>query len=233
MARKRANTPPYVPRKGLREVLDHIQLRQAGEVLTREELHKRGLSAHLTYPALAALRFIGLLDDSDRLTGKHAAFNREKPDLKTQEALVREAYADFFEQVPLPMDDLDALKNRFQAVYELSDRVINSAFPLFQYLAQEAGIALTSDGAPAPIMDEPRQAVHRRPEEEISDDEISAAALSHLRADEPLRVRHTGYQVVINLQVNKFTSEKDLIKMIRTANRAIHLLKKAGITSSS
>ncbi len=80
MAKKRAATPPYVPRKGLRTVLDHLQSRKAGEVLTREELHKRGLSAHLTYPALAALRFIGLLDEKDRLTGKHQAFDREKPD---------------------------------------------------------------------------------------------------------------------------------------------------------
>ena len=56
--------------------------------------------------------------------------------------------------------------------------------------------------------------------------------IQRLGADEPLRIRHTGYQIVINLQVTKYTSEKDLIKMVRTANRAIHLLKKAGVQSS-
>jgi hypothetical protein len=231
MARKRANTPPYVPRKGLRAVLDNIQPKKAGDLLTREDLHKRGLSSHLTYPALAALRFIGLLDDKDRLTGRHVAFNRENPDLKTQEGLVREAYGDFFEQVDLPLPNLEELKDRFQAVYELSDRVINSAFPLFQFLAQEAGIQLTSNGAPAPILDEPRQPVHRRSDDITEDDIVSPDALARLNSEEPLRIRHTGYQIVINLQVTKFTTEKDLIKMVRTANRAIHLLKKAGVTS--
>jgi len=44
----------------------------------------------------------------------------------------------------------------------------------------------------------------------------------------PLRVKHTGYQIVLNLQVTKYTSEKDIQRMIRTANRAIHLMRKAG-----
>lgn len=236
MPRKRAATPPYVPRKGFRTVLDHIQSRQPGEVLTRDELHKRGLSAHLTYPAMAALRFIGLLDDEDHLTGQHAAFSREKPDLVTQERLIREAYADFFGKVALPMASLEELKDRFQEVYELSDRVINSAFPLFQFLAQEAGIQLAEEGSGAPILDEPRQAVHRRERQDMTDEELAAlvtpAALERAGSEEPIRIKHTGYQIVINLQVTKYTSEKDLIKMVRTANRAIHLLKKAGVTSS-
>jgi len=74
MARKRANTPPYVPRKGLRGVLDQLQIHATGDTITRDELHKRGVSAHLIYPAMAALRFLGLLDPSDTLTGRHKAF---------------------------------------------------------------------------------------------------------------------------------------------------------------
>jgi hypothetical protein len=229
MAKKRADTPPYVPRKGLRTVLDHVQSRQAGEVVTREELHKRGLSAHLTYPALAALRFIGLLDEKDHLTGKHGAFNRETPDRAAQEALVREAYSDFFEAVPLPAADLEALKGKFQKVYELSDRVINSAFPLFQSLAQDAGILLVEGGAQAPIADEQRHVVHPSAHPLELGGDMGAVALDKLPAgEEPLRIKHTGYQIVINLQVTKHTTEKDVIKMVRTANRAIHLLKKAG-----
>jgi len=231
MAKKRADTPPYVPRKGLRTVLDHIQSRRAGEVLTREELHKRGLSAHLTYPALAALRFIGLLDDADRLTGKHAAFSREAPDRQAQAALVREAYDEFFEAVPIPAGDLDALKERFQQVYELSDRVINSAFPLFQSLAQDAGIALVAGDAPAPIADEPRHVVHPAAHALDMAGELTANSLEkHTPGEEAIRIRHTGYQIVINVQVTKHTTEKDIIKMVRTANRAIHLLKKSGDT---
>ena len=231
MAKKRADTPPYVPRKGLRSVLDHIQSRAAGDLLTREELHKRGLSAHLTYPALAALRFIGLLDDKDRLTGKHLAFNRDAADIPTQANLIREAYGDFFEAASLPADDVEVLKDQFQKVYELSDRVINSAFPLFQYLAQEAGISLVRGGTGAPIADEPRHVVHPAAHlQDLEGDLLTISAERLAQGEEPLRIRHTGYQIVINLQVTKHTTEKDIIKMVRTANRAVHLIRKAGDT---
>lgn len=230
MAKKPVETPPYVPRKGLRSTLDFLESRKAGETITREDLHKRGLSSHLTYPALAALRFLGLMDEQGRLTGQHTAFSREKPDLAVQETLVKEAYRDFFGSVPLPAQDLDTLKVRFQEVYELSDRVINSAFPLFQYITQEAGIPLLSEGQTVPIADEPRHVVHPSINIEGLEGPALAAAMEQASKDEPLRVKHTGYQIVINLQVTKHTTEKDIIKMVRTANRAVHLIKKAGDT---
>ncbi len=224
MTRKPANTPPYVPRKGLRAVLDHAQAHKAGETLSRDELHKRGLSSHWTYPALAALRFLGILDDDDRLTGKHLAFNPEKPDLDIQKKLILKAYSDFFDNVKLPLANLDALKNKFRDVYDLSERVTNSAFPIFQSLAEESGIELIQQGTQAGgKVDGDRKSNGSQPQ---AGDTPDADAL--LSGDIPLRVRHTGYQVVINLQVTKFTTEKDLIKMIRTANRAVHLMKKAG-----
>lgn len=228
MAKKRTDTPPYVPRKGLRTVLDFVQSRSAGELLTREELHKRGLSAHLTYPALAALRFIGLLDDKDRLTGKHGVYNRDNPDISAQVDLIRGAYSDFFDSASLPAEGLEALKVQFQEVYELSDRVINSAFPLFQYLAQEAGIALVKNGVAVPIADEPRHVVHPLAHTQDPQGDFTTTSVEKLAGEEPLRIRHTGYQIVINLQVTKHTTEKDIIKMVRTANRAVHLIRKAG-----
>ncbi len=233
MVKKRAHTPPYVPRKGLRTVLDILQTHRAGDVLTRDELHKRGVSAHLIYPAMAALRFIGLLDDDDRLTGAHAAFGRENPDRPAQETAIRAAYGEFFDQVPLPVASVEALKDRFQAIYGLSDRVINSAFPLFQYLGQEAGIALTPQGARAPIAEEggaPPPPPAPGPEgSRLSDQELLRMASNEgLGTEQGIRIRHTGYQIVLNLQVTKYTSEKDIIRMIKTAKRAVHLMKKAG-----
>lgn len=230
MAKKRTETPPYVPRRGLRSVLDYIQSRSAGEILTREDLHKRGLSAHLTYPALAALRFIGLLDDKDLLTGKHGAYNRDSPDIPVQADLIRRAYSDFFDAASLPADGLEPLKAQFQEVYELSDRVINSAFPLFQYLAQEAGIPLVKEGAAAPIEEEPRRVMHPAAHIPETEADLLTASVERLAGEEPLRIRHTGYQIVINLQVTKHSTEKDIIKMVRTANRAVHLIRKAGDT---
>jgi len=235
MSRKRATTPPYVPRKGLRAVLDQLQLHREGDALTRDELHKRGVSAHLIYPAMAALRFLGLLDDQDHLTGRHTAFSRETPDRPAQEAAIRDGYGDFFSAVTLPVESVEILRQRFQEVYELSDRVVNSAFPLFQYLGQEAGIGLTLQGNRAPIAEEdegpapPRHAP--APAEELSDTDrelLRMASSEGTGAEQGLRIRHTGYQIVLNIQVTKFTTEKDLIKMIKTSKRAIHLLKKAG-----
>lgn len=232
MARKHANTPPYVPRAGFRSVLDYVQSSKPGDAVSRDQLHKRGISAHLIYPAIAALRYLNLIDDEDRLTGRHTAFDRESPDRPAQEAIVREAYSEFFRAAKLPAPDAVELKRQFQSIFDLSDRVVNSAFPLFQYLAQEAGIALTSEGVHAAILEEPRRAVHESRASEGEELPLTAEDLA--RAGEPgahtLRVKHTGYQIVLNVQVTKYTTEKDILKMIRTANRAIHLARKAGDT---
>jgi hypothetical protein len=226
MAKKSLATPPYVPRKGLRAVLDQVQSQPAGTAVAREDLHKRGLSSHWTYPALAALRFLKILDEDDRLTGRHIAFNRENPDRPAQQALLREAYSDFFDEVRLPLADDEELRAKFQEVYKLSERVANSACPVFEMLASEAGLKLTAaTSLPAkeaqlePQAGEGAGDAQAAPETEL---------VRRLGPDEPVRIRHTGYQIVINLNVNKYTTEKDLIRMVRTANRAIHLLKKSG-----
>ncbi|MCI4397344.1 MAG: DUF5343 domain-containing protein [Acidobacteria bacterium] len=236
MARQHTDTPPYVPRKGLRAVLDSLQAHNEGQVITRDELHKRGVSAHLIYPAMAALRFLGILDPKDRLTKRFQAFNRDKPDLASQQAIVREAYSAFFSKVQLPQPTLELVRDNFQKVYELSDRVVNSAFPLFQYLVQEAGIALTTQGANAPIADElpsaplPDGNEHGKDESGAELLRAAAAAGEEIGSDAGIRIRHTGYQIVLNIQVTKYTSDKDIIKMIKTARRAVHLLRKAGDT---
>ncbi len=226
MTRKAVGTPPYVPRKGLRAILDHAQVHATGEVLSKDELHKRGLSSHWTYPALAALRFLGILDEEDRLTGKHVAFNREKPDREAQQKILREAYQDFFAAVDLPVRTQDELRLRFQEVYDLSDRVTSSAFPVFQTLLEESGLTLVAPRertVAAPAGDAPGG-------EAAEDEEDADTVLSRrfLPGEEELRVRHAGYQIVLNLQVTKYTTEKDIMRMIRTANRAIHLMKKSG-----
>ena len=176
------------------------------------------------------MRFIGLLDDKDQLTGKHAAYSRDAPDIPVQAGLIRGAYSDFFDAASLPAEGLEPLKGQFQEVYELSDRVINSAFPLFQYLAQEAGITLVKNGAAVPIADEPRRVMHPLAHTLDPQGDFTTTSVEKLPGEEPLRIRHTGYQIVINLQVTKHTTEKDIIKMVRTANRAVHLIRKAGDT---
>jgi hypothetical protein len=232
MARKATNTPPYVPRKGLRAILDHVQNHAPGTVLSKEELHKRGLSSHWTYPALAALRFLGILDEGDRLTGKHLAFNQERPDRPAQRAILQEAYAAFFEAASLPMASLEEVRKTFQEVYDLSERVSVSAFPIFLTLVEEAGVELvrgkdrppSAPPAEAPREEERTAELSSAPPREDEESLLKRATLG----EDAVRIRHTGYQIVLNLQITKYTTEKDIIKMIRTANRAIHLMKKAG-----
>ncbi len=225
MARKRMLTPPYVPRNGFRSVLDLIQSHRAGEVVARSELHKRGLSSHLSYPALAALHFLGLVDDEGRLTGEHKCFSRENPDREAKEAVVRRAYAKFFDQAALPARNVTELKQEFQRVYELSSRLINSAFPLFHYLAEDAGIALTAVSG-APSSKAASQGDVPVPAGEETPDEASGQVAGS--SSVPARATLGGCQIVLNLQVGKYTTEKDIIKMVKTANRALHLLKKSG-----
>ena len=232
MSRKHTDTPPYAPRAGFRSVLDHLQSSKKGDLVSREQLHKRGISNHIIYPAMAALRYLDLIDDEARLTGRHGAFDRDNPDRPAQEKIVREAYADFFRKAKLPAPDAVDLKRQFQTLYDLSDRVVNSAFPLFQFLAQEAGIALTAEGVHAPILEEARHLVHETRDSDGESLPLTPEEMAHATEGvaHTLRVKHTGYQVVLNIQVNKYTTEKDILKMIRTANRAVHLAKKAGDT---
>jgi len=220
MARKRANTPPYVPRNGFRAVLDQIQAHGRGDVVTREDLHKRGLSSHLTYPALAALHFLGLLDGKGALTGEHGVFHRDRSDPDGIRRIVERSYAKFFEEASLPAPDYGAVKGAFQDVYELSDRLIHSSFPLFQYLAEEGGIELVSgSSAKAGRGEEPGEGVADTVSLPVSRDPAPASG----NGDGGV----PGAQIVLNIQVTKYTKEKDIIRMVKTAHKALHLLKKS------
>ena len=218
MARKHTDTPPYVPKKGLIEILEQIQMHKQGDLIEGDELHKRGVSRHLIYPALAALRFLGLIDQEDRLVGNHHIFNRQTPDRDAQKKIVREAYGDFFESVKIPMDSEAEARSKFEQVYGLSERLMNSSFPLFQYLAEGAGMTLYDKGGEAaPESDQaPDHRDHLKSEAESGDEETIGKA------------RHSGVQIAVTIQVNKYTNEKDIIRMVKTAKRAVHLLKKSG-----
>lgn len=230
MARKHTDTPPYVPKKGLVEVMEQIQGHKEGDLIERDELHKRGVSAHLIYPAMAALRFLGLLDQSDHLIGKHRIFGRENPDRDAQKAVIESAYCDFFENSTLPFENYDALKNHFQEVYGLSERLMNSSFPLFEYLATDAGIALCKSN-PSERDDSQGSGGVRKGEAEEHHNSLTISKGDSGAADEDTiaKSKHGGgVQVLVTIQVTKYTNEKDIMRMVKTAKRAVHLLKKSG-----
>lgn len=224
MTKKHTETPPYVPKKGLIEVLEVIALHKKGDVITRDELHKRGVSSHLIYPAMAALKFLGLLDESGMLTGGHEAFSKVSPDVNKQREIIERSYSDFFENVKLPLSSEEEAEKKFQEVYGVSERLMKSSFPLFYYLAKEAGIEIIKV----------REKFYENKEQEKATLQIENDSVEKEKTTEGLDIKveetnvrsKTAIQFVVSIQVNKFTTEKDIVKMIKTAKKAIHLLKK-------
>ncbi|MCX7830990.1 MAG: DUF5343 domain-containing protein [Acidobacteria bacterium] len=231
MARKRSTeTPPYVPKKGLTEVLEAVQAHKKGDVITKEELHKRGVSSHLIYPAMGALRFLGLIDENGTLLGGHEAFGRENSDKDLQKQIIMNSYKDFFEEAKIPFTSEEEIKEKFQEVYNLSEKLTGSCYPLFKHLAEEAGIDLIIKADFS--KNEKEEETGSIPEVEIKEEKLSSeTAGEDKQAFEEEVVgkhRHLGVQVVVTIQVNKYTTEKDIIKMVKTAKKAIHLIRKSG-----
>ncbi len=231
MAKKRSTeTPPYVPKKALLDVLEAISGHKKGDVITKEELHKRGISSHLIQPAISALRFLGLLDESGILLGGHEAFGRENPDKKMQKQIIQNSYRSFFDEVDLPLNSEEELKDKFQEVYGISEKLMGSCFPLFLYLAEESGLTVLK-------VDNSEKNEGEGEQKNISEKENREEKLSSQFTSEEKQVieeetigkhKHTGVQVVVTIQVNKYTTEKDIMKMVRTAKKAIHLIRKSG-----
>ncbi|MFB3851742.1 MAG: DUF5343 domain-containing protein [Acidobacteriota bacterium] len=231
MARKRSTeTPPYVPKKGLSEVLEAIQGHKKGDVITKEELHKRGVSSHLVYPAMSALRFLGLIDENGTLLGGHEAFGRENSDKDLQKEIIINSYKDFFEEAKIPLASEEEVKAKFQEAYNLSEKLMSSCYPLFAYLAGEAGIELVKEKElPRYEEKEGKESISESSgKEEKLSSEISADEKEMFEEEIVGKHRHSGVQVIVTIQVNKYTTEKDIIRMVKTAKKAIHLVKKSG-----
>lgn len=231
MAKKRiTETPPYVPKKTLLDVLEAIQGHKKGDVITKEELHKRGISSHLIQPAMSALKFFGLMDETGTLLGGHEAFGRENFDKELQKEIVRNAYKEFFEEVKLPFRSEEELKNKFQEIYGISEKLMASCYPLFVYLVENAGIEIIKfdDFEKEEQKEETKSISEKEGREERLLQESSTEEKERFEEEIIGKHRHSGVQVIVTIQVNKYTTEKDIIKMVKTAKKAIHLIKKSG-----
>lgn len=231
MARKRSTEkPPYIPKKSLIDVLEAIQGHKKGDVLTKEELHKRGVSFHLVNPAMSALRFLGLMDENGTLLGGHKFFRRENSDKASQKEIIINSYKEFFEKVKIPLESKEDIRAKFQEVYNLSDKLMVSCYPLFEQLAEEAGIVLVKENeTKKPERKEEKNIISEtKDKEENLSSRISANEEQVFEEDFVGKHRHSGVQVVVTIQVNKYTTEKDIIRMVKTAKKAIHLVKKSG-----
>lgn len=230
--RKIFTTPPYVPRTGFKQLMEVIYTKQTGEILQKDDLVKRKVSTHLIYPSLAALRFLKVIDKDDRLLGPHAYFSPVEPNKGGISETVKKAYGDFFDNAKLPSANIEELQSAFSQTYELSERLSNSAFPFFLWMAELGEIELLGNGNPATMkliseIEKP-QVIHNQTINPISAvKEHEPAEISDIPLED-MRVRHTPFQIVLHLTINKFSSERDIIKMIRTAKKAIQIYRKTG-----
>lgn len=231
MAKKHLDTPPYVPKKGLIEVLEAIHGHKKGDVITRDELHKRGVSSHLIYPAMSALQFLGLIDEKGTLLGGHEVFGRENPDKDVQKKIIMNSYNAFFDEAKLPLGNEEEIESKFKEVYNLSEKLMNSAYPLFRYLVEEAKIEIVKKKAEDK---EKRKKEEDKVSKKLQEEEklLSENFTNDEKqlSEEEIISRHRQHvvQIVVSIQVNKYTTEKDITKMVKIAKRAIHLVKKSG-----
>lgn len=231
MARKYLDTPPYVPKKGLNEVLEAIHGHKKGDVITGDELHKRGVSSHLIYPAMSTLKFLGLIDEKGTLLGGHEAFGRENPDKDVQKKIIMNSYSAFFNEVKLPLSSEEEIESKFKEVYNLSERLMNSAYPLFCYFVEEAGIEIVkkkTEEEEKRKKEEEKNLKEQQEKEKFSFESITSDEKQLSEEEIVGRHRQHGVQIVVSIQVNKYTTEKDIIKMVKIAKKAIHLVKKSG-----
>lgn len=230
MVRKSSETPPYIPKKGLLEVFEVLQLHKKGDVITKDELHKRGISTHLIYPSLAALKFLKLIDENGTLLGGHEAFSVTNPDIELKKAIVMSAYKDFFDEVNLPLDSLDEIQKKFKEVYGISERLANSAFPIFEFLCKEAEIKLLKEkNELKEMIKEARILIEEEEKGEKKEEEKKVEEKKEDESEEEILLKtfmKEKIPVLITLQINKYTTEKDVIKMVKTAKKALLYLQK-------
>lgn len=92
--------------------------------------------------AIAALRFLGLIDNNSNSTSLMTKMGYKGGAKKEALAeMVKIAYGKLFENVPEAYAmDKDELHNDFMHIYKISARVASGAVPAFVYLCEQAGL---------------------------------------------------------------------------------------------
>lgn len=133
--------PPYGSVNRLRYVFDMLSTHNFPQ-LTSSLLKSRGFSGTDAFQVIAALKFLGVIDNDGNKTDKMAKLQLRGEEKTTAILeILKGAYARLFETVQEPNKlNKDDLYNDFISVYGLSGRLASTAVPNFLWLCKEAGL---------------------------------------------------------------------------------------------
>lgn len=131
---------PYAPTQGVLAVIRRFRERGLPEVLTIQNLQQVGIAAGNAPRILAALRFLGLLDEEGRRTDIFNRLSQATTDQYPEQfaQIVRAAYAPVFTIVDPAVDSDIALADAFRQYQPQAQR--DRMIALFRGLCREAGI---------------------------------------------------------------------------------------------
>lgn len=140
--RRKRSIPPYGPAKGMIQALLLLQRITPGEV-NEDFLKTNKIAPRNEYKVIGALRFLGLIDEEGKPSGKCQLLKTRGPTytLALQE-IVRTAYADLFHQLPRKEADREQIYNYFVTQESLGAEMAIKATRFFVDLCRMAEIEL-------------------------------------------------------------------------------------------
>jgi len=134
--------PPYLSISRLNKLYDLISSRSLSEINT-EYLTNYGFSKPDAYLGVAALRFLGIIDDKGKTNELIRKFQlRGEQREKEISDIIKKAYKSLFDIVERPQDlSVDDLANEFLHAYKISSRrVADPGVRAFLFLCEQAGL---------------------------------------------------------------------------------------------
>ncbi len=129
---------PYCTVKGFRRALEVLR-QDAPERVDRSSLVDRGLSPHAVYPVLGALRYLGLVNASDRVQPSLQAF-LDDDDVDGRRAVIEEAYAEILPTLDFPVDDREVVDEILISKHGCAAGVAAFCSTFLLWLAAESGL---------------------------------------------------------------------------------------------
>ena len=134
-------TPPYLSMAKLSQIVNLISSRNFSE-LGPSDLGHYGFGESDAYAAVGALRFLGLIDGSNKVQESAKKLHLQGASrTEALAAITKSAYAELFDRVPNLLDlSTDDLHNELLITYGITPRIAKSALPAFLWLCEQGGL---------------------------------------------------------------------------------------------
>lgn len=176
-------SPPALAVKSFRALMDLIQYKKPGELVCAKDMSARGLSSHLSRSSMNGLRFLGFIDEDDKVTADLESYFTGG---KSLGHVLKRRYGDVHTDKRGPKQ-----QTRLGAHWDLSERIEALAYKMYVHLADRA------------------QTLEEKP--------MAKKAAGTTQKEGP--TLSSGAQVVFSLQIGKHTTDKDIVKMLRTVEK--------------